>query len=68
MTLTEFKTIPVAERPKYFERLSVRDRIEFVSTEDPMVLLLGGYPSEERILAGLEQPISKEEQDGKSLH
>lgn len=53
MTLTEFKAVPVAERRKHFESLSIRDRIEFVSTEDPMVLLLGGYPTEERILSQL---------------
>lgn len=68
MTLTEFKTIPVAERPKYFERLSLRDQIDFISSADPVVLLLGGYPTEERILARLEESISHGGQDGKTMH
>lgn len=51
ITLAEFLQLPAGERRDGFEGLSVADQLAFIEAADPVTLILGGYPSEARILA-----------------
>lgn len=76
MTLYEFMKLPVMERRQRFSELSAADQVAFVSTADSIELILGGYPSEERILASQTeaeaQPVEGADfprsRDGETLH
>lgn len=67
MTLDDFMKLGAQERRQRFAEMSVQDQIEFVSTADPVILVLGGYPSEALILAAQVQSADGE-RDGQTLH
>lgn len=50
MSLDEFMKLPAMERRQRFVELSIADQVAFVSRADSVELIMGGYPTEERIL------------------
>jgi hypothetical protein len=52
ITLDEFRALDVGAKRERFDELSLADQLAFVRATDPQTMLLCGYPSEERILAG----------------
>ncbi|BAO29385.1 hypothetical protein [Sulfuritalea hydrogenivorans] len=56
ITLDEFMHLPVGdERRERFGDLAAADQLAFVRAADSVELILGGYPSESRILFSHEQ-------------
>lgn len=72
MGLDEFMTLPAMERRQRFDELSVSDRLAFVSSADSVELIIGGYPTEERILDVAQHAANAMEtnrsRDGKTMH
>lgn len=60
MVLADFMKLPPVVRRKCFDELSLTDQMTFLLKEDPLVLILGGYPSESQLLAMAECSCSQQ--------